>query len=178
MHLLTNPFAHSTQKLALSAIALLWSFAANVQAQPAENLFTIARSKNANVVRYDIQRGPDGLLNPAQPINAYWLMLAENGRREGLSWMERELAYGFSISRVTPSGFSLRLLAFKQREIQVHHDGVSYRARVVIAGKSATLNRIFVRADEGGGLLPHVRYVELQGIADGGAPVTERIPAS
>ncbi len=170
--------AQSTQKLALSAVALLWSFAADVHAQPAENLFIIARSKNANVVRYDIQRKPDGQLDLAQPVNAYWLMLAENGRREGLSWIERELAYGFSASRVTPSGFCLRLLAFKQREIQVQLMGGSYRARVIILGKPATLNRIFVRADEGGGLLPRVRYIELQGIADGGAPITERIPAS
>ena len=177
MHLPSNPLAHSIQKLALAALALLGSYAVDVHAQPAENLFTIARSKNANVVRYDIQRRPDGQLNPAQPIDAYWQMLAENGRREGLSWMERELAYGFSVSKVTTGGFSLRLLAFKQREIQVHRAGGAYRARVVISGKPATLNRIFVRADEGG-LLPHVRYVELQGIADGGAPVTERIPAS
>lgn len=175
---MTSPFVQSTRKFAVSAIALLGSFAADVHAQPAENLFTVARSKNANVVRYDIQRRADGQLDPAQPVAAYWLMLAENGRREGLSWLERELAYGFSVSKVTGAGFSLRLLAFKQREIQVHHAGGSYRARVVISGKPATLNRIFVRADEGGGLLPRVRYVELQGIADGGTPVTERIPAT
>ena len=170
-------FAQTTHRLALSGVAMLWSLAADVHAQPAENLFIIARSTNANIVRYDIHRRPDGQLDTLHPVEAYWLMLAENGRREDLSWMEREMAYGFSVSRVSTTGFSIRLVAFKQREIQVQLQGASYRARVAIAGKPAILNRIFVQTEERGGLLPRVRFVELQGIAENGVPVIERISA-
>lgn len=67
--------------------------------------------------------------------------------------MEREMAYGFSVSRVSTTGFSIRLVAFKQREIQVQLQGASYRARVAIEGKPAILNRIFVQTEKGGGLL-------------------------
>jgi len=172
------PIAQRTQRLARTAVAILWSLAADVHAQPAENLFTIARSTNANIVRYDIHRRPDGQLDHDHPVEAYWLMLTENGRREDLSWIEREMAYGFSATKVTSTGFSLRLVAFKKREIQVQILGASYRARVAISGKPAVLNRIFVRTEENGGLVPRVRYVELQGIADGGVSVTERISAS
>jgi len=154
--------------------ALLWSLAADVHAQPAENLFIIARSKNANIVRYDVHRKPDGQLNFVHPIDAYWLMRAEDGRREELSWMERELAYGFSVSRVSSTGYSLQLLAFKQREIRVEYSGGTYRALVLISGKLARLNRIFVSSDEGG-ILPRVRYVELQGMTESGTSVAERI---
>ena len=166
--------AHSTQRLAQTVAALLWSLAADVHAQPAENLFIIARSKNANIVRYDVHRKPDGQLNFVHPIDAYWLMRAENGRREELSWMERELAYGFSVSRVSNIGYSLQLLAFKQREIRVEYSGGTYRALVLISGKLARLNRIFVSSDEGG-ILPRVRYVELQGMTESGTSVAERI---
>src|SRR5258705_13664792 len=69
--------------------------------QPAAaTLFTIARSKNANVVRYQA-RTRGGGLDRSHPIDAYWLMLAEDGRREELSWAERKLAYGFSVSALT-----------------------------------------------------------------------------
>lgn len=145
-------------------------------AQPRDNLFIIARSKNANIVRYDIRHTSDGKLDLNHPIEAYWLMLASDGHREELSWMERELAYGFSVSKVTLNGFSLQLSAFKQREIRVEYSGGGYHARASILGKKATLTQIFVRTAEGG-LLPRVQSVELRGTSDGGAPVTERIVA-
>ena len=90
--------------------------------------------------------------------------------------MERELAYGFSMSKVSATGFTLQLMAFKQREIRVENSGGVYRARVLISGKAATLNRIFVFADEGL-LLPRVRYVELRGTTESGGAITERIVA-
>jgi hypothetical protein len=163
-------------KHSLAAVALLCLLAVNVHAQPRDNLFIIARSKNANIVRYDIHRTPDGRLDGAHPVEAYWLMLAENGHREELSWMERELAYGFSVSKVDTNGFSLQLSAFRQREIRVEYSNASYQARVFILGRRATLNEIFVRTDEGG-LLPRVQYVELRGMTDDGIAVMERVLA-
>jgi hypothetical protein len=164
------------KRLSLSFVTLLSLLAADVYAQPRDNLFTIARSKNANIVRYDVHRTPEGKLDGARPVDAYWLMLAENGHREELTFMERELAYGFSVSKISASGFSLQLSAFKQREIRIEYAGGSFHARAVIMGRRATLSQIFVRSEEGG-LLPRVQYVELRGIADGGVAVVERILA-
>src|SRR5438477_12797965 len=62
-----------------------------------EPLFVIERSTNANVVHYDANVKPDGQLDPRQPISAYWVMAAEDGRREELSVFERSRAYGFTI---------------------------------------------------------------------------------
>ena len=167
----------TSRRVASYAAVLISALAADVRAQPAENLFMIARNKNANIVRYDIHRNADGQLNVERPVDSYWLLLAENGRREDLTWMERELAYGHSTGPVGRSGFTLQLQAFRQREIQVVPVGKTYRAYVTIAGKKAILNRIFVHAD-GSGLLPTVRYVELQGIGDNGAHLIERISAA
>ncbi len=139
-----------------------------------DSLFTIARSKNANIVRYDVHRGSDGTLDRTHPIDAYWVMLAGDGHREELSWLERQLAYGFSASTVDPSGFSLQLTAFKQRAIRVEYSGGSYHATISISGARATLTQIFVRTDERG-LLPRVEYVELRGTTDGRNTVTERL---
>ncbi len=167
----------TSRRVASYAAVLISALAGDARAQPAESLFMIARSKNANVVRYDVRRNADGQLVADRPVDSYWLMLAENGRREELTWMERELAYGHSIGRVGTHGFTLQLQAFRQREIQVVLVGQTYRAYVTIAGKRAILNRIFVLADESG-IVPKVRYIELQGIAENRAHVSERIGAS
>jgi len=137
-------------------------------------LFTLARSKNANVVKYAVRVDPDGRLNTLSPVEAYWLMLAENGRREELTWTERQLAYGFSISEQTSQGLVLRLGACSTRALRVRSiDGV-FRAELQIAGQRASLQRIFVRTDEGL-LLPSVRYIELSGLAAGARRVVERV---
>src|SRR5712691_7603522 len=59
-------------------------------------LFVIERNVNTNVVHYDAKLGPDGKLDPQQPIVAYWIMGAEDGRRQELNLLERSRAYGFS----------------------------------------------------------------------------------
>jgi hypothetical protein len=44
-------------------------------------LFIVERSKNANVVHYDARLTADGKLDPKEPVTAYWVLLAEDGRR-------------------------------------------------------------------------------------------------
>src|ERR1039457_4263601 len=48
-------------------------------------LFIIERNKNANVVHYDAQLTADGKLDPKRPVIAYWVMLAQGGRRQNLT---------------------------------------------------------------------------------------------
>ena len=138
-------------------------------------LFSIARSTNQNVVRYAARlRGRD--LDSAQPIEAYWLMLAEDGRREELSWAERKLAYGFAASAVASDRCQLRLVAFKQRVVTVERAPLGFRALVSIKGRRAVLQRIFVQVSTGA-LLPRVQHVDLYGTTLDGSAIGERIHA-
>lgn len=143
-------------------------------ALPSRELFTLARNTNANVLKYAVHTRRDGLLDSDNPIEAYWLMFAENGRREELTWTERQLAYGFSTSNSSPYGCLLRLTACPERELRVHMIDAAFRVEVVISGKLATLKRIFVFA-ESHAFLPSVRYVEISGISASGKRVTERL---
>ena len=145
-----------------------------LQALPSRELFTLGRSKNANVVKYAVLTDRDGRLDTAQPVEAYWLMFAEDGRREELTWTERQLAYGFSTSTPTSDGFLLHLTACSARPVRVRRASSGYRAELKIAEQPAILRRIFVRT-EGGLLIPRVRYVEISGLAAEGRLVSERI---
>ncbi|MET0794551.1 MAG: DUF4833 domain-containing protein [Polyangiaceae bacterium] len=153
-------FALCTPQLALAAVV--------------RELFTLSRSTNANVVKYAVRTNKQGLLDVANPVEAYWLMRAENGRREELTWGERQLAYGFSVSNVTPRGCQLRLSACRDRELSVRWVDGTFRAELEIRQRPAQLQSIFVRAEEHS-LLPSVRYVEVAGLAANGQRVVERI---
>lgn len=140
-------------------------------------LFVIARSKNANVLHYELRLDPQGDLRLKDPLVAYWVMHAEDGHKEGLTWPEREFAYGWRFSsRISPEGFRFRLQAFDGRELVVRRDQARrYRTFVRIQDKEAVLERIFVMSDDRG-LTPTVRYVDVIGHdVETKLPVRERV---
>ena len=134
--------------------------AAQIKTSP---LFIIERSKNANVVHYDAQLTADGKLDPQEPVTAYWVMLAEDGRREKLSWIEKKKAYGFTIKPDrSVKGYKMSLVAAPERQITVKKDKDAVRAEVVIAGRPAALEKMHINASDGltG---PKVHYIEVYG---------------
>jgi uncharacterized protein DUF4833 len=150
-----------TRRSLLAAPLVLCSAAA--QAREPARLFTISRSTNRNVLHYECRFDAGGALDREEPLAAHWLIHEDDGRREELTWVERQLAYGWSIaSKVRPEGFDVRMLACPRRPLSVRAFGSGYRAIVRIAGRAASLQRIFVQVREGA-LLPHVAYVELIG---------------
>ena len=151
-------------KKAMGWFAVLALLAAPGTAQmKTQPLFIIERSKNANVVHYDARLTADGKLDPKEPVIAYWVLSAEDGRREELSWIEKKKAYGFDI-KPDPSvkGYKMTLVADPQRQITVKKEGDAARAEGVIDGRPAVLEKMYIKASDGltG---PKVQYIELYG---------------
>jgi hypothetical protein len=144
------------------------------QAAQSATLFIIARSTNANIVSYDVRVDRNGRLDMDQPLQAYWVMRAQDGRQQGLTWFERKLAYGFEVvSKVEQAGFRVRLTAANDREISVVRSGQSYQARMRIAHRDGVLERVYVRSQDGG-IVPDVIDVALFGRSVAtGAPLAE-----
>jgi hypothetical protein len=147
----------------MTALALVLVFAASSCLAQSVPLFVIERSLNANVVHYDARITPDGKLDPHQPVVAYWIMAAEDGRRQELNLAEKYRAYGFT-AQPDPSGDSCRMMlaAERKREIHVYRQGGAVRAEIQIAGHHAFLQRVFVTTHKAYGIqVPS--YVELFG---------------
>jgi hypothetical protein len=107
-------------------------------------LFIIQRSANANVVHYDAKL-TGGKLDPQEPVIAYWIMAAEDGHREKLTFLERSEAYGFSTQRDgTSDSFTIRIVSDRQRPIHVTIKDGTALAQTNIGGHSAYLQRIYI----------------------------------
>jgi hypothetical protein len=133
---------------------------AQARTQP---LFIIERSKNANVVQYAAQLTPNGRLDPEKPVIAYWVMLAQDGHREDLNWIEKKMAYGFKL-KPDPSmnEYQMTIVAAPQRSITIKKVGSAVRAEIVIDGRPAILEKIYIDASDR--LIgPTVHYIELYG---------------
>jgi hypothetical protein len=141
------------------------------------HLFVIARSKNANIVAYDANRGPAGDFVASTPVVAYWLLNGEGGVREELGFIDRTRAYGFdTVPGHTPGTFKLTFKAGKKKShLTIRMLNGCPVATGRIAGHDAILRRMFVQAKETS-RLPKVEYVEFFGedVKDG-APLHEKI---
>ncbi len=109
-------------------------------------LFTIEKSSNANRVQYEARITPDGHIDPKNPVVAYWIMAAENGRRQELNILERAKAYGFTIHPDSaPDSYKLWVVSHKEKEIHVYRDGPTVRAEAIIGGHVALVQKIFIQ---------------------------------
>ncbi|HTO75426.1 MAG TPA: DUF4833 domain-containing protein [Thermoanaerobaculia bacterium] len=157
----------------LAALVLGSSWVARAEGCP-EHLFTVARSKNSNIVVYDAKLDASGDLDAAGPVESYWILNADRGQREELNRVERERAYGVDVvPGPEPRTFALTFKANKKRKFALRmRDGCA----VVLAeidGHEAVLSRIFVKSKEGG-LTPTVEEITVSGSdASTGAPVRE-----
>ncbi len=129
-----------------------------------QHLFKIERSKNANIVQYDVHVRADGTLDPKTPVVAYWIRLNEDGRRMKLRFFEKRFAYGFSAA-YEPASNSVTLVmkANLGRDLKVLKTTDGYRAMVIIDGRDALIDKIFVQSS-GKKLFKQVEYIELHGV--------------
>ena len=143
-------------------------------------LFTIERSKNANVVQYDAHLTAAGAFDPVAPVSAYWIMLAKDGRREELNFVERRKAYGFEIApNIVTTGatnsLTMTIVAYKDRQITVKKVGQKVWPEIMIAGRPAVFQKMYISSTEGL-VLPTVNYIELFGKdLESGAALSEKI---
>jgi hypothetical protein len=125
---------------------LFWAAAAIGVAQvKSVPLFTIEKSSNANRVQYEARVMADGHLDPHQPVSAYWIMAAENGRRQELNILERAKAYGFTLHQVGLDSYKLWVVSHREKEIHVFRDGGTIRAEAEIGGRMAQVQKIFIQ---------------------------------
>jgi hypothetical protein len=138
-------------------------------------LFVIEHSTSANAVHYEAKL-KDGKLDPQQPVIAYWVMAAENGRHQDLNLIEKLKAYGFDIRPDSePDAYRLTIVSDRKKEIHVFRMGNTVRAAVKIGGCDAYLEKIFI-AQKKSWLVNLPDYAEMFGTdMSTGAPCHERV---
>ena len=156
-------------------LAIGWLSVAMATCPKTYPLFKIERSKNKNIVQYDICVSENGDAPDSRPVRAYWIL--ENGRKEDLNAIQTRLAYGItSQEKLGENKYRIVVVALKDRKILIEKSAEGYRATVLISGKESILEKIYVKSEERMLGLPKVHYVDLFGRAvQTDASVKERI---
>ena len=152
------------------------------------NLFVIQRNKNTNEVQYQLHVNDRCQIASDQPVDAFWhLREVSPEKTEALSDLE-QMVYGVTNQQVTERGVSFDLgvlehfRPLEQRRITVtvyydpHSATCTPRVQTTIHGQVATLERIYVQADERL-VCPKVRHIDVVGTSVESKPtqVVERI---
>ena len=161
--------------LLLVILSLLPESIFAVSGEKASHLFFIERSKNKNLVQYDIRLTENSTLPDLRPVNVYWIL--ENGRHEELNPIEREYAYGIvHQEKLDQNKFKVILAGLKSLEIVVERMNDSFKAMVSINGRESILEKIYIKSKERPTGLPKILYIDLFGrTKETGLPIKERI---
>ena len=133
-----------------------------VSGDNASHLFFIERSKNRNLVQYDVRLTDNRDLPDSSPVHAYWIL--ENGGREELNSLEKKYAYGIvRQEKLAEDKLRVILAAFKSLEIIVEKMNDSFKPVVFINGRESNLQKIYIKSEEKAKGLPKVLYIDLFG---------------
>jgi hypothetical protein len=140
-----------------------------------KRLFHIERSKNKNIVCYDINTNKTGEPDEKKPLSVYWINREEHPGQQGeLSYIQRKLAYGYTVLGKQNGIITIELNAAKNRKITIERNKQGYFCRIEINGQPSVLTKIYIKTKTSNSL--QVEYVDVEGFdLVTGTPVTERI---
>ena len=158
-------YTFKMKKIILASLVLVavgWSSVVLAACPKTYPLFKIERSKNKNIVQYDICVSEKGDVVDPKPVIAYWVL--ENGEKHDLNFIQATLAYGIeSQEKLGENKYRIVVVAMKDRKIMIEKSAAGYRAIVLISGKESILEKIYVESEERMLGLPKVNYVDLFG---------------
>ncbi len=162
-------------------IVVLFCFLASevsaITSRPDNNLFKISRSRDTDVIFYDVSLDADGRLDNTSPVNIYWLRKTKGLIREPLTWIQNRYSYGIKLLETSADHAVFRFVSFDSKEFKLEKSAEGqFRVYTLLDNKPVVVERIFVQFDGGTFLSPVISEVILYGRdVESGVLLTEDI---
>ena len=140
-------------------------------------LFKIDRSKDPDVVMYDVNLDSKGRLNTANPISVYWKKNSSEGQLEPLTEIQRKLGYGLRFQYVNEDMAEFCFISNIDRTFELRRSGDnSFRVFTISQGIKVELQRMYVHFGNDSFWLPSISSIDIYGIEkETGSLVSENI---
>lgn len=122
-------------------MVLLWQGISTATA--ADRIFFVSRNLNKNIIVYDVCL-KDGKLDTEKPLHPYWYRLEENPISTGeLTFIQRKLAYGYSVEEKRENEAIVKLKAYKKRMVKICKRHGKWAGLTTINNKECILTEIY-----------------------------------
>ncbi|MFP4366590.1 MAG: DUF4833 domain-containing protein [Bacteroidales bacterium] len=144
---------------------------------PDYNLFQISRSRDADIICYDVSLEADGTLNVDSPVNIYWVRKMKGSVHEPLTWIQNRYSYGINILETSVDHAKFRFVSFDSKDFRLKRsDEGRFKVYTSMDNNTVIVERIFVQFDGGTFLSPGISEVILYGWdVESGVLLTEDI---
>ena len=126
---------------------------------PKEHIFVFERNTNTNYICYDIHL-ENGSLCQKEPLTAYWV-LCEGQKTEGLTFLDRKMAFGVKVISAEKDEALVYLTAYKDLNIRICKHKGKWVGIVKLHGHEMILQKMYAQMKQS--IYPRCEYVEIHG---------------
>lgn len=127
-------------------------------------LFKIERSKDPDVVQYEVNMTEDGDINLSNPIKVFWIRYTNNAEKEPLTWIQQALSYGIRYDSISETQVVFHFAAYKKRKLYLKKVPKSgFIVWIKSNERWVVLNKIYIELDGGSFLVPHIPFIKVCG---------------
>lgn len=141
------------------------------------NLFTIDRSRDPDIIMYDVNLDSRGNLNRSMPISVYWKRISKESQFEPLTRIQNKMGYGIKFQNISENKAEFQFVSsldrlFELRKCSDNH----YRVFTICDSHKVELKSLYIHFKDNSSWIPAITKIDLYGIdtASGGI-ITESI---
>lgn len=140
-------------------------------------LFKIDRSRNSDVIVYDVNLNNKEELDKSTPINIYWVKNTKKGNTEPLTGIQKKFGYGLKFISISNNMADFQFVSYFDRVFKLRKtDNNQFKVFTISANKKVEVQRLYVQFEDNSSWIPSIINIELYGIdTDNGNPVSESI---
>lgn len=125
------------------------------------HLFKIERSKDANEIFYDVNINSNNELSQ-NPISIYWIKQTNDGKKEPLTWIQKNHAYGIEYLNKNKETAKFQFVSYHKRQFIIEKDNNGlFKVFTNFENKKMIVNRIYIQIDGGTFWFPKISRVVL-----------------
>ena len=143
------------------------------------NLFIIDRSRDVDVVMYDVNLDSAGNLDATYPISVYWKKHTENGRLTDITTIQKKFGYGIKIQNISENTVDFEIVSYKDHAFQLRKvPGGQYRVFTSSDTKEIEVTSLYIKFEDDSFWFPTISKIEVNGIdTEKGSYISETITA-
>lgn len=141
------------------------------------NLFKIDRSRDPDIVVYDVRLDSQGKLDTSSPISVYWKKFTRDSIFEPLSGIQKKFGYGIKFQNINEHSADFKFVSSLDRKFELRKSGNNhYKVYTYSEGNKVEVKSLFIHFKDDSFWFPEISRIELVGLdTEKGSMVSESI---